>query len=307
MPHFDRARIAMLEQALIVCDKLLEGQKDNPRLHLMQAVTLQRSGTILSALARNKEAEERFDRALSIIQAHGARPVAPIPGESFAKIEVITRQDRGRMFIRVGQPDRARDDFEASLRKLDSLVDGSTDPDLMYLRATVNSNLAIIAMDTKDLSAAKLYLGRARQLLEDLFRDVSRDVVYVAAYVIVLNTLGVANLDDNEVDRASELFKEAVDFSAPPGQAPRQSRLSRRAAPRPGQLRHDAPHEGLPEAAEPLAEASRSAKNWPAITRTFFPIRSSYVLVLFPDRPGSMMHAATSAPRTTGSPRPSTG
>ena len=117
------------------------------------------------------------------------------------------------MFIRVGQPDRARDDFEASLRKLDSLVDGSTDPDLMYLRATVNSNLAIIAIDTKDMSAAKLYLGRARQLLEDLFRDVSRDVVYVAAYVIVLNTLGVVNLDDNEVDRASELFKEAVDFS----------------------------------------------------------------------------------------------
>ena len=77
VPHFDRARIAMLEQALIVCDKLLEGQKDNPRLHLMQAVTLQRSGTILSALARNKEAEERFDRALSIIQAHGREAGAP--------------------------------------------------------------------------------------------------------------------------------------------------------------------------------------------------------------------------------------
>ena len=212
-PHLNRTRAVMLERALQVCDKLLEGQADNPRLRLFQALTLQRSGTILSALSRNKEAEARFDRALAVIRGHRDDPVTPIPGASFEKVEVFTRLDRGRMFVRMGQAERGKAEYDTALRLIDAVTDASADPALLFLKAALNSNLAIIAIDGKDTQGAKLFLGRARQLLEDLFRDDTRDAAYVAAYVHVLNELGVVNLNENEIDRAADLFKKGIDES----------------------------------------------------------------------------------------------
>jgi len=212
-PRIDRTRIVLLQRALQVCDKLLEGQADNPRLRLFQAVTLQRSGAILALLQRYKEAQERFNRGLAIIQKHSGDFAAPIPAASLKKIETLTHLARGKMFVRMGQPDRGQEDYDAALKMIKSLERVSVDLGLKFLEAVANANIAIIALDKKDRPGAKLHLGRARQLLEELFQEDSRDVVYVAAYVVVLNTLGVVSLDDKETDRAQDLFKEGVNLS----------------------------------------------------------------------------------------------
>ena len=255
VPRIDRAQAAMLERALQVCDKLLEGQADNPRLRLYQAILFQRSGAILALLQRYDEAQKRFDRALDIARRTGGASAAAVPGASFEKIAALTHLDRGKMFVRMGEPDRGREDYEAALTLIDAT--GLDDPDLTFLVAVANANLAIVALDKKDQQKAKLYLSRARQMLEELIRADTPDVNYVAAYATVLNTLGVVTLDANDIDRALDFYRQSADLSRRllrkvPGNPHYREELARALANYGTTLRMKG---YLKLAAEPLAEA----------------------------------------------------
>ncbi len=213
VPHIDRTRAAMLERALQVCDRLLAGQEDNPRLLLFKGLTLQRAGRILTLLQRYKEAEERLDRALAVLQEHRRNVRADTPAESFVMLEALTRLDRGKLFMRTGRPDDAREEYATAHALLESPDSGLPDEGLKYLAAIGNADLAVLALDEDNADLAKLHLGRARQSLEDNFASGSKDIAFFAAYAYVLNGLGVAHMKEGETDRAAELFERAIRVS----------------------------------------------------------------------------------------------
>src|SRR5262249_55890691 len=93
----DKTRAAMVEEALQLCDRLIASQADDSRLRLLQAMTLQRSGYMLSLLQRYQEADDRFARALAVIQEYRRAAREGASPEDFAKVEAITHLDRGKL------------------------------------------------------------------------------------------------------------------------------------------------------------------------------------------------------------------
>jgi eukaryotic-like serine/threonine-protein kinase len=235
VPQIDRARSLMLERALQVCDRLLEGQENNPRLRLFQALALRRAGRILTLLQQYREAEERLDRALAILREHrpGAEDIAA--GALFVKAAAHTHLDRGKLFLRTDRSDRARQEYAAAEELLRTHSAGPLDPDAKFLLAVANADLAVAALDAEDADQAVLHLGRARQNLEELFEANRKDVAYAGAYAFVLNTLGAAHMKKGETERAAELFGRGIAVSREvlkilPGQIEYTAELARSVA-----------------------------------------------------------------------------
>jgi tetratricopeptide (TPR) repeat protein len=254
VPHIDRTQAAMLEKALAVCDQLLAGQENNPRLRLFQAFTLQRSGKILTLLRRYTEAEERFDRALAILRAPRPDPQPADAAVEFAKLEAFTRLDRGKLFLRLGNAKRATEDYDAARAVVEA---HGADPELKFLAAMSSADLGALALMERDTEGALLHLGRARQALEELFEEDSRDVAYVGVYAFVLNGLGVARMRKDETEHAAELFERGIKVSREllkviPGHREYRAELARCLANLGVSLRLRG---HLKRAAEPLAEA----------------------------------------------------
>jgi tetratricopeptide (TPR) repeat protein len=203
IPHIDRARAAFLEEALRVCDRLLAVQQDNPRLRLLQAGTLQRSGTILALLQRAKEADKRFEQALAVCRQHRGST------GGLLKIEITTRLERGRMYLRLRDSKRGKEEIETALELAGVREGGPPNPEHRLPVAVGNGNLAVLALDEDDAKSAVLYLGRARQYLDEL-RAEKQNPTYDRVYAFVLNTQGVAALKQDQTERAGELFEQGA-------------------------------------------------------------------------------------------------
>ncbi len=280
-PQIDRTRAAMLEKALEVCDRLTAGQEDNPRLRLFQALTFQRAGRILTLLRRYKDAEERFDRALAVLRDHRATARPDGPADGFVFVEALTRVDRGKLFLQSGNAKRAGEEYAAAEALIGAQV-GAPDPSLQFLAAVGNADLSVLALDENDTNRALLHLGRARQALEELFKEDSKDVAYVGAYAFVLNTLGVAHLRRGETERAAVLFERGVNASRQllrvvPGHVEYRAELARCLANLGSTLRVRG---YFKRAAEPLAEAlairEELARNHPEVATRVVELCWSY-------------------------------
>ncbi|HEY2784764.1 MAG TPA: protein kinase [Fimbriiglobus sp.] len=211
VPHLDRTRAAMLDDALILCDRLAESQGEDPRLRLFQAFTLERSGTILLHLNRYKDAEDRFDRAVELLARIGPNDPPQVNVGSVRNLHALLHLERGRLFLQTGNLTRAREEFTKVSGGLDGpKAAAPQDPEVDYLQAVADANLAKAAMDESDNKQAKLYLGRALHHTEAIVRSDAPDTAYLAVHANVLNTLGVAYLETGEMDRAGELFEKST-------------------------------------------------------------------------------------------------
>lgn len=257
IPHIDKTREKLLDEALRVCDRLLALQKENPRLRMLRASTLQRAGHILSLLQRYKEAEEKLDQALEVLADVRAAPGRVAPKE-LLKVESLTRMSRGSLYLQTGQPGRAGEEQKAALDLLrEVLRKESDDFDLRFLAAIGNANAGMAALEGRDNEKASLHLGRARQLAQDLVRARPEMSGYAGVLALSLNGLGAVHSRANEVERAEELFAEAIAIGrrlvlAFPGDVDYRQALARALSNHGNALRVRG---YLKRAAEPLAEA----------------------------------------------------
>src|SRR5207253_3722785 len=104
----DRTRAALLEDAVRFLDRLLATQEDEPRLRLVQSLACYHAGTIHFQLGRVKEARQRFDQGLALIEELRKETVSPIPSESLDRIEGLIRNARGLLHVRAGEIKEAR-------------------------------------------------------------------------------------------------------------------------------------------------------------------------------------------------------
>jgi tetratricopeptide (TPR) repeat protein len=257
IPHIDKTREKLLNEALRVCDRLLALQKENPRLRMLQAATLQRAGHILSLLQRYKEAEEKLDQALAGLAQVRAAPGRFAPKE-LLKVESLTRMSRGSLYLQTGQPGRAAEEQESALELLSEVWKKDPDDfDLRFLAAIGNANAGMAALEARDNEKASLHLGRARQLAEDLVRARPEMSGYAGVLALALNGLGAVHSRENELERAEELFAGAIAIGrrlvlAFPGDVDYRQALARALSNRGNALRARG---YLKQAAEPLAEA----------------------------------------------------
>ena len=201
-----------------MCDRLLTLQKDNPRLRVFQAMTLQRAGHMLRLLQRFKEAEQKLDQALAVIAEMRADP-GTVPAENLLKVaslalkvESLTRMSRGSVYLQTGQPKRAAEEQEAALELLGEVLrTQSDDLDLRFLAAIGNANLGAAALEASDDEKAALHLGRARQFTEELLRARPGEAKFAGVHALILNLLGALHGRANEPGRAEELFAAAID------------------------------------------------------------------------------------------------
>jgi serine/threonine-protein kinase len=211
VPHIDKTRAALLAEALRVCDRLLELQKDNPRLRMLQAMTLQRSGQILRQLQRFEESEKKHDQALAVLEELRAAPGRFAPAD-ILKVQAHTRMSRGSLYLQTGRVKEAVREQEAALELLREVIPNRpNDIDLRFLAAIGNAELGMAALESRDHEKAALHLGRARQLTEGLMRDRPAEAAYAGVHALNHHALGVLHWRQNEADRAEEHFTAAID------------------------------------------------------------------------------------------------
>ena len=257
IPHIDPTREKLLNEALRVCDRLLALQKENPRLRMLQAATLQRAGHILSLLQRYKESEEKLEQALAVLADLRAAPGGFAPKEQL-KVESLTRMSRGSLYLQTGQPGRAAAEQETALELLSEVRrKDPEDLDLRFLAAIGNANAGMAALEARDNEKASLHLGRARQLAEDLVHARPEMSGYAGVLALTLNGLGAVHSRENQLERADELFEEAIAIGRRlvlvfPGDVDYRQALARALSNRGNVLRARG---YMKRAAEPLAEA----------------------------------------------------
>ena len=212
VPYIEGARVNVLQDALAYCDKLLAIQPSNVRLRVLRAHTLEASASVLAELNRFNEALARYEEASKLIAELRRQADPELPTDRLRRIDGRLFNNRGIVFSKLGNSKRAREDHEAALAiKEKLLADRPDDPELLYEVAISHTNLAGLAADEGDATAAQLSVGRARSQTDELTRRYPDDSRFPFVRGSLLKQMGYLYLQLlQQPARAAPYYEEAV-------------------------------------------------------------------------------------------------
>jgi tetratricopeptide (TPR) repeat protein len=212
LPHMDRTRARLLEDAVRFFDRLIAAQAQNRRLRHRQAKTLFRAGQISYLLSKFPEAVIRLESALDLVHELQGEEPPPVPAEELLALEAQVLNQRGLVRRLQGDLPAARADFEEALRIREELAAGRPGtPDHLYELVVGNINLAAIARTERRKDDRLVLLGRARTRAEELMALRPMDFFARDAYAAALNHLGLFQLDYRERDLGQEVLEKALE------------------------------------------------------------------------------------------------
>jgi tetratricopeptide (TPR) repeat protein len=191
IPHIDRTRAKLLEDAVRVSDRLLAVQPTDPRARLMRAQTCIQSGNLHRQLGRFREADGRFGEALELLRALREEAPAEVPVATLRILQARAHAGRGTLYLQTGNPARARTEHEAAMAVRDELLSANPDDPTARLESALgNTNLALAAEAAGDRQRLELYLARALPLIEALAAADRPPPEVLSTHAFVLNAFG---------------------------------------------------------------------------------------------------------------------